>query len=103
MVTGFLEKDDESPEACAARELKEEVGLDIKVEDLKLVHVQSFARMNQVIVVYHVAVPEGTEVKPDPNEIAAVKWVPLHKVKIWNEGTGPALRRWMRSKVSAKL
>jgi NAD+ diphosphatase len=101
LVTGFLEKHDESPEQGAVRELKEEVGLDVGVEDLTLVHVNSFTRLNQVLIVYHVKVADSAEAKPDPNEIAAIKWVPIHKIKIWNEGTGPALRRWIRSK--AKL
>lgn len=103
LVTGFLEKDDPSPEEGAARELKEEVGIDVSVDSLSLVHVQSFPRMNQVIIVYHVAVPQTVEAKPDPAEIAAIKWVPIHKIKIWNEGTGPAVRKWIMSKSKSKL
>ena len=52
LVAGFLERD-EAPEDAVLREVKEEVGLDGGPP--RLIGVYPFARMNQVILAYHVA------------------------------------------------
>src|SRR5579863_8294248 len=51
LVTGFLEPE-ESPEAAAQREVQEELGL--ATEQCHLIGAYAFARMNQVIVAYHI-------------------------------------------------
>ncbi len=51
LVTGFLEKN-ESPELGVVREVEEELGLIGKVQEL--VGLYPFARMNQILMVYHV-------------------------------------------------
>ena len=51
LVTGFLERD-EAPAAAVLREVKEETDLDGRAAHL--IGVYEFARMNQVIIAYHV-------------------------------------------------
>ncbi len=60
----------------------------------------TFARLNQVLIVYHVLLPPDTRVQHDPAEIAATKWVPLHKLKPWSEGTGPPVARWLKRRLA---
>jgi NAD+ diphosphatase len=87
IVTGFLERDDASPAHGILRELSEEVGVScITPSQLTLVDVCPFPRMNQVIIVYACVLPSGTVVVPDKNEIQAIRWVPIRKLKPWNEG-----------------
>ena len=89
LVTGFLERE-ESPEEGLLREIQEELGLEGTIESF--VGNYGFARMNQVILAYHVTV-EGVPVLGE--ELADLKIVPVEKLKPWPFGTGDAVRDWL--------
>jgi NAD+ diphosphatase len=90
LVTGFLEPE-ESPEAAARREVAEELGL--TVTDSRLIGAYPFARMNQVIIAYHM-LAEG-EIVLDQTELAGFKQVTLDKLVPWDFGTGVAVRDFL--------
>ena len=92
LITGFMEAGD-TPTGGIAREVKEETNLDCT--EVNLVGVYDFARMNQVIIAYHV-VAQG-EVKLSP-ELAEYKLFDYDKVKCWPAGTGYAMADWLRTK-----
>jgi NADH pyrophosphatase NudC (nudix superfamily) len=92
LITGFLERG-ESPEACAIREVKEELDLDASAATL--IGVYEFEQMNQVIIAYHV-VGLGTITMNE--ELDDYRHVPFEACKAWATGTGLALRDWLRSK-----
>lgn len=92
LVTGFLEAT-EHPEAGVLREVDEEIGLTGRI--LSLVGLYPFDAMNQLIVVYHVAV-EGEITLGD--ELEDYKVVPVERLKPWAIGTGPAVRDWLASR-----
>lgn len=89
LVTGFLERG-EAPDAGILREVKEE--LDLTGEVVGLIGAYAFARMNQVIIAYHVRA-EGTITLGD--ELDAYKAIPPDKLKPWPFGTGEAVRDWL--------
>jgi len=88
LITGFLEKG-ESPEKAVLREVKEELGLDAKLESM--IGVYTYLQQNQIIIAYHVSA-EG-EIKMG-EELAEVISVPPEKVRPWNFGAGPAVKDW---------
>ena len=90
LVTGFLEPE-ESPEDAARREVMEELGL--AVETSRLIGAYPFARMNQVIIAYHVRVTG--EIVLDATELAGFKAVPLEKLRAWDFGTGAAVKDFL--------
>lgn len=90
LVTGFLEPE-ESPEAAARREVGEELGL--AVSESRLIGAYPFARMNQVIIAYHM-LADG-EIALDAGELAAYKTVPVEKLRPWNFGTGEAVKDFL--------
>ena len=92
LITGFMEAG-ETPEEGIAREIMEETSL--QVQQLKLVTVGDFQRMNQVIITYH-AVARG-EVRLSP-ELAEYKMFSLPNLRCWRAGTGFALAEWLRSR-----
>jgi NAD+ diphosphatase len=92
LVAGFLERD-ESPEAAVLREVKEEVGLDASAP--ALIGVYPFARMNQVILAYHVAT---TGVVTLGEELVDYRLVEPSQCGAWRAGTGWALRDWLRTR-----
>ena len=92
LITGFMEAG-ETPEEGIAREIMEETSLN--VEQLTLVNVSDFRRMNQVIITYH-AVAHG-EVTLSP-ELAEYKLYALPDLRCWRAGTGLALAQWLRSR-----
>jgi NAD+ diphosphatase len=92
LITGFLERN-ESPQECAVREVKEELNLD--ASQPTLVGVYPFARMNQVIIAFHVTAT-GTIVLNE--ELDEYKHVPLERCPYWAGGTGFALRDWLRTR-----
>jgi NAD+ diphosphatase len=92
LITGFMEAG-ESPEEGITREIFEETAL--TVEQLTLVNVADFQRMNQVIITYH-AVAHG-EVRLSP-ELAEYKLFALPELRCWRAGTGLALAQWLRSR-----
>jgi NAD+ diphosphatase len=91
LVTGFLERG-ERPDEGVVREVKEEIGLDAKVE--ALIGVYPFFMMNQVIITYHVTA-EGEITLGE--EIAAYKRIPIAKLRPWPMGTGEAVRDFLAS------
>lgn len=91
LVSGFLEKD-EHPADGMLREIREELGLE--GEAPSLVGVYPFPQMNQVILAYHVRV-EGEPTAGE--ELAAVKIVPVAKLRPWDFGTGQAVKDWLAS------
>ena len=89
LVTGFLEKD-ETPEAGVLREVKEEVGLDAKLEGF--VGHYGFHQMNQLIIAFHVSASGPITLN---DELAEYKRLPAEKVRPWPSGTGHAMRDWL--------
>lgn len=89
LVTGFMEAG-ESPQQGITREVAEETALE--VDELNLIGVYDFQRMNQVIIAYH-AVARG-EVRLSP-ELAEYRIFAPADVRCWRAGTGYALADWL--------
>ncbi|MCB9531179.1 MAG: NUDIX domain-containing protein [Myxococcales bacterium] len=89
LVTGFLEHK-EDPTAGVLREVQEELCVEGRIESL--VGVYPFADRNQVLIVYHVVVSDTPTCGP---ELAALKRVPIAKLRPWSRGTGPAVADWL--------
>jgi NAD+ diphosphatase len=94
LVAGFLERG-EHPESAVLREVREELGLDAKLESSIGVYPVDF--LNQIIFVYHVTLPDGP-ITLAADELDDHKEVPLEKLKPWSRGTGPALRDWLAAR-----
>ena len=92
LITGFIEAC-ESPQEGIAREVMEETAL--QVDQLSLVGVYDFQRMNQVIIAYH-AKAHG-EVRLSP-ELAEYKLFAPQDLRCWRAGTGYALADWLRGR-----
>ena len=75
------------------REVKEE--LDLDGTTVTLIGVYPFEHMNQVIIAYHVTA-NGTITLND--ELDDFRHVPLQECKVWPNGTGLALRDWLRTR-----
>jgi NAD+ diphosphatase len=95
LVTGFLEPE-ESPEAAARREVAEELGL--AVTESRLIGAYPFARMNQVIIAYHMRA--SGEIVLDSDELAGFKAVPVDKLRPWEFGTGAAVKDFLASRTT---
>lgn len=80
LVTGYLERN-ETPEEAVVREVKEELGLDSKVQEF--IGRYSFIEKNQIILA-HWAVATG-ELKTG-NEITEVKLLSREELKLWQFG-----------------
>lgn len=91
LITGFMEAG-ESPEDGIAREVKEEINLD--VQSCQLIDVSEFLRMNQVLIAYHVVATGEIALSPELSEYKLVK---PSEATVWNSGTGHALQKWLRS------
>lgn len=91
LVSGFLEKG-ESPEEGILREIEEELG--VRGELVSLVGAYGFERMNQVIIAYHVRIPEDAQLVLN-DELEDSKLVPITKLEPWPFGTGAAVRDWL--------
>lgn len=89
LVTGFLERN-EAPQAGVLREVKEEVGLDAKLEGF--VGHYDFHQMNQLIIAFHVSASGPITLN---DELAEYKLLPPEKVRPWPSGTGHAMRDWL--------
>jgi NAD+ diphosphatase len=92
LITGFMEAG-ESPEEGISREVLEETSL--QVEQVNLLGVWEFLRMNQVIIAYHVQA--RGEIKLSP-ELAEYKLFEPKDIVCWPAGTGMAMATWLRSK-----
>ena len=95
LISGFLEKG-ETPEAAILREVREELGLDAVTAHF--VGYYPFFEMNQLLLAFHVPV-QGEIVLNE--ELAAIKRVPVERLKPWTIGTGPAVRDWLASRHAA--
>lgn len=94
LVTGYLEKN-ETPNEAIIREVKEEVGLDGKVEDF--IGCFSLKEKNQIILAYWVsAVGELTT----GSEIVEVKTLFREELALWNFGrlalTENIVKEWLK-------
>jgi NAD+ diphosphatase len=92
LITGFLEKG-ETPDDAVRREVQEELGLD--ADAIEFIGNYPFFEMNQLLVAYHVAI-HGEIVLGE--ELAAIKRVPIERLKPWTIGTGPAVRDWLAAR-----
>ena len=92
LVAGFLERY-EAPDDAVRREVKEELGLDAQAT--ALIGVYPFARMNQVIVAYHVVATGPITLN---EELVDYRRVDPAVCTAWRAGTGFALRDWLRSR-----
>jgi NAD+ diphosphatase len=93
LITGFLEKEDPSPEEAVRREVKEELGLE--ATGSTFVGHYAFQRMNQIIIAFHV--PASGEIVLG-EELVEFKRVEPTQARYWPAGTGHALRDWLRSR-----
>lgn len=94
LVSGFLERG-ETPEQAVRRETEEEIGLPVTIESF--LGPYPFFEMNQLLLVYHVRVPDGP-IMLDAAELAAYREVPVARLRPWPQGTGPALGDWLRGR-----
>lgn len=92
LITGFLEKHDESPEAAVAREVQEELGL--QATGVNFIGHYAFPRKNQLIIAYHVPAT-GTIVLNE--ELVDYKRIEPARARYWPAATGLALRDWLVS------
>jgi NAD+ diphosphatase len=92
LITGFLEKNDPSPEEAIAREVHEELGL--QAQSTHFIGHYRFERLNQIILAYHVP---ATGVITLNEELADYKRIPPAKARYWPAATGLALRDWLWS------
>ena len=89
LITGFLERG-ETPEHAVRREVREELNLDAAAVDF--IGNYAFFQMNQLIVAYHLLARGEIALS---EELAAIKRVPVDRLKPWSIGTGPAVRDWL--------
>ncbi|MGC4062152.1 MAG: NUDIX hydrolase [Aquabacterium sp.] len=92
LITGFLEKDDPSPEEAVAREVGEELGL--QATGVNFIGHYAFPRKNQIIIAYHVP---ATGVVTLNEELVDYKRIAPAKARYWPSSTGLALRDWLVS------
>lgn len=94
LIAGFLEKG-ETPEAGVLREVREELGLETATAHF--IGCYPFFEMNQLLLAFHV--PAQGEIVLN-EELAAIKRVPVERLKPWTIGTGPAVRDWLAARRS---
>ncbi len=92
LVSGFLEKG-ETPDDAIVREVKEELGMDARVESF--IGYYSFIERNQLILAFHL-IAGGTISLGE--ELQEFKRVAPEKLRPWPFGTGPAVRDWLMKK-----
>jgi len=93
LITGFLEKD-ESPDVGVVREVQEELGLNGQVKEL--VGLYPFARMNQIVMVYHVVTEPGEITLNE--ELDEYKALAPEDVRYWPSSTGWAVKDWLEAR-----
>ncbi len=93
LVAGFLERG-EHPAAAVLREVAEELGLEGRL--VGTIGIYPFERLNQVIFVYHVVVPDDEPITLAADELDDYKEVPLEKLRPWRQGHGTRAARLAR-------
>lgn len=91
LITGFLEPR-EQPEEGVVREVAEELGLVATIT--RFVGAYGFARMNQLLLAYHLT-GEGEITLNE--ELVEYRRVAKENTQYWPGGTGLAVRDWLRS------
>ncbi len=93
LVTGYLERN-ETPEGAVVREVKEELGLNGKVQDF--IGCYSFTEKNQVILAYWVV---ATGELKTGSEISEVKLLSREELRFWQFGrlalTSDITKHWL--------
>lgn len=92
LITGYLEKN-EDPQRGVAREVKEELNLD--VVETTLIGNYIFERKNEIMLCYHV-VATG-EIRMSRELIEYRRYQP-HELRPWPRATGFAVADWMKSR-----
>ena len=92
LVTGYLERN-EDPKLGVAREVKEEMNLD--VVETHLIGNYIFERKNEVMLCYHVVATGEIRLSPGLGE---VKRYQPHELRPWPRATGFAVADWMRAR-----
>jgi NADH pyrophosphatase NudC (nudix superfamily) len=92
LVAGFLERG-EHPTDAVLREVREET--DLEADAATLVGACDFARMNQVILGYHVSARGTVRLS---EELAEYRLIEPARVRPWRAGTGVLLADWLRSR-----
>ena len=92
LVTGYLEKN-EDPKEGIAREVKEELNLDVTAATLIGNYI--FTRKNEIMLCYHVVTTGVIKLSP---EIAEVKRMAPHKLRPWRSSTGLAVADWLTAR-----
>lgn len=95
LVSGFLEKG-ETPDNAVLREVKEELGLDGRIESF--IGYYSFVEMNQLILAFHVAARGEIRMS---EELQEFKCVDPSKIRPWPFGTGLAVKDWLDMRSSS--
>jgi NADH pyrophosphatase NudC (nudix superfamily) len=93
LVTGYLERA-ETPEEAVVREVKEELGLDGKVQEF--IGCYSFIEKNQIILAHWVVATGELKIG---NEISEVKLLSLEELELWQFGrlalTSAIAKQWL--------
>lgn len=92
LVTGYLERN-EDPKDGVAREVKEEMDLD--VVEANLIGNYIFERKNEIMLCYHVVATGRIALSP---ELVEVKRYQPHELRPWPRATGFAVADWMRAR-----
>jgi NADH pyrophosphatase NudC (nudix superfamily) len=92
LITGYLEAQ-EAPRAAVAREVKEELNLD--VVSMTPIGNYIFERKNEVMLCYHVVASGDIRLGA---ELAEYRRYKPHELKPWPRATGLAVADWMRSR-----
>jgi NAD+ diphosphatase len=92
LVTGYLEMN-EDPRRAVAREVKEELGLD--VAQSHLIGNYIFERKNEVVMCYHAL---ATGMVSLGAELAEYRRIKPAELRPWRRATGLAVADWMRSR-----
>lgn len=92
LVTGYLEAN-EDPRAAVAREVKEEMGLDVR--EVHLIGNYIYERKNEVVLCYHALATGSVALGA---ELAEYKRMKPHELRPWRRATGLAVADWMAAR-----
>ena len=83
-IGGKLEMDTgESPTQCAQREIMEEAGIEIKAENLKLVHTlhkKKGKKETRIVLYFRATDWSGDLMSREPEKFTKTAWFPLHSL-----------------------